>query len=383
MEEVALKDLDPRLQKQIENARKAVDKNPSYAVDIMLNILTRHPECLDARKILRQAQQRFTAGKNKGLGGFISKVTSIPFLIGSDAKVKKKPTEALVSAEQMLNANASNVAAHKVVGAAAEALGLLETMAFAYEEIRKIEPGNAENIKALMSAYITIGKSEEAIRIGDAAYHAHPADDEIQSLIKKASVEQSINKGKWEEDQSFRDKLKDEEEAQRLEQAGRAKTGDAGLRSMIADAKVSVAEQPGNINFYREIFSNYRKLGEFDDALEWIGKARQLEAGSADVNLERLEVTLKHEKMAHAITAKEEELEANPESVELKSALEVLRHDERVFRLAQAEDIVQRYPNEFSYRYELGELYHAEGETDKAIKELQLAQLVQRCVLMH
>ena len=70
----------------------------------------------------------------------------------------------------------------------------------------------------------------------------------------------------------------------------------------------------------------------------------------------------------------EEELEANPESVELKSALEALRHDERVFRLAQAEDIVQRYPNEFSYRYELGELYHAEGETDKAIKELQLAQ---------
>jgi tetratricopeptide (TPR) repeat protein len=374
MEEVALKDLDPRLQKQIENARKAVDKNPTYAVDIMFNILTRHPECLDARKILRQAQQRVTDGKSKGLGGFISKLTSIPFSMGSDAKVKKDPAGALVSAEQMLNANASNVAAHKVVGAAAEALGLLETTAFAYEEIRKIEPANEENIKALMSAYISIGKSEEAIRIGDAAYHEHPADDEIQSLIKKASVEQSINQGKWEEDESFRDKLKDEEEAQRLEQAGRAKTGDDGLRSMIADAKASVAEQPGNINFYREIFSNYRKLGEFDDALEWIGKARQLEAGSADVNLERLEGTLKHEKMAHAITAKEEELEANPESAELKSALEGLRHDERVFRLAQAEDIVQRYPNEFSYRYELGELYHAEGETDKAIKELQLAQ---------
>ncbi len=66
MEEVALKDLDPRLQKQIENARKAVDKNPSYAVDIMTNIVARHPECLDARKVLRQGQQRVTAGKTKG-----------------------------------------------------------------------------------------------------------------------------------------------------------------------------------------------------------------------------------------------------------------------------------------------------------------------------
>ncbi len=374
MEEVALKDLDPRLQKQIENARKAVDKNPSYAVDIMSNIVARHPECLNARKILRQAQQRATDGKSKGLGGFFCKVTSIPFAMGSDAKIKKDPAGALASAEQLLNRNASNVTAHKVVGAAAEALDLYETAAFAYEEIRKIEPKDAENIKALMSAYIHIGKSEEAIRIGDAAYHEHPADDEIQGLIKKASVEQSISKGKWEEDESFRDKLKDDEEAQKLEQAGRAKTGEAGLRSMIEDAKAAVAEQPGNINFYREICSNYRKLGDYDNALEWIGKARQLEAGSADVNLERLEGTLKREKMAAAISAKEEELEVNPENAELQSALEVLRHEERVFRLAQAEDIVQRYPNEFSYRYELGELYYAEDETDKAIKELQLAQ---------
>ena len=51
MEEVALKDLDTRLQKQIENARKAVDKNPSYAVDILTNIVARNPACLDARKI--------------------------------------------------------------------------------------------------------------------------------------------------------------------------------------------------------------------------------------------------------------------------------------------------------------------------------------------
>jgi tetratricopeptide (TPR) repeat protein len=225
-----------------------------------------------------------------------------------------------------------------------------------------------------MSLYIKTGKSEDAIRIGDAAYHQHPSDDEIQSLIKQASVEQSINKGKWEDDKSFRDKLKDEEEAQKLEQAGRAKTGEAGLRSLIEDAKAAVAEQPDNINFYREISSNYRKLGEFDAALEWIGKARQLEAGSADVNLERLEGMLKREKMETAIANKEAELEANPESAEIKSALEDLRHEERVFRLAQAEDLVQRYPNEFSYRYELGELYFAEDETDKAIKELQLAQ---------
>jgi lipopolysaccharide biosynthesis regulator YciM len=43
-------------------------------------------------------------------------------------------------------------------------------------------------------------------------------------------------------------------------------------------------------------------------------------------------------------------------------------------RREQAEHLVQRYPNEFSYRFELGELYFEDGETDAAIKELQLAQ---------
>lgn len=374
MEQNALKDLDPRLQKQIENARKAVDKNPAYAIDIISNIVARHPGCLDARKVLRQAQHRANSAKSKGLGWFFSKLSSLPFTMGSTAKLKKDPAAVMIAAEKLLNTDPSNVSAHKIIGAAAEAMDLFDTATFAYAEIFNIEPKNVENIKALMSAYIKLGDSEAAIRIGDAAYREHPADDEIQSLIKKASVEQSIHRGKWDEDQSFRDKLKDEDEAHKLEQASRAKTGEAGLLAMIKDAKNAVAEEPENINLYREISSNYRKLGDFDNALEWISQARQLEAGRADINLERLEGTLKHEKMMQVISAKEAALEADPESATLKSELEVLRDDERMFRLTQAEDIVHRYPNEYSYRYELGELYHTAGKIDKAIKELQLAQ---------
>ncbi|MDQ8193048.1 tetratricopeptide repeat protein [Coraliomargarita sp. SDUM461004] len=374
MEEVALKDLDTRLQKQIENARKAVDKNPTYAVDILTNIVSRNHACLDARKILRQAQQRATKGKTKGLGGLLSKVTSLPFSMSSDAKIKKNPQKAMDSAEQILNSNPDNVTGHKILGAAAEELELYSTAVFAYEAVRQLEPSNSENIKALMGVYIKTGNSEEAIRIGEAAYRANPADDEVQSLIKKASVEQTMEKGKWEEDKSFREKLKDEDESQKLEQAGRAKTGDAGLRALIEEAKRGVAETPENMNFYREIASNYRKLGEYDNALEWVAKARELEAGRADVNLERLVGTLKREKMQKAIAEVEARLEGNPEDAAAIAELERLRTEERTFRLEQCEDLVQRYPNEYGYRYELGELYFEDGETDKAIKELQMAQ---------
>lgn len=372
MEEVALTNLDTRVQKQVENAKKAVDKNPGYAVDILTNILVRQPGCLDARKILRKAQRRASVGKTK-FGGLMAKVTSLPFAVAGESKVKKDPAKGLEAAEEMITANPDNPLGHKMLGTAAEALELKDTTVFAYEELYKIDKSNAESGKLLIAALIEAGQTKEAIEIGDAVYRANPADDEVQSLIKKASVAQTLDKGKWEEDKSFRDKLKDEEEAQKLEQAARAKTGDAGLRSLIEDAKKAVEDQPGNINNYRDIANNYRKLGEYDNALEWVAKARELEAGRADVNLERMVGTLKREKMQKGIEAAEAKLEENPEDAEAKAALETLREEEHSFRREQAEDLVQRYPNEFSYRFELGELYFEDGKVDAAIKELQLA----------
>ena len=372
MKEVSLTDLDIRLQKQIENARKVVEKNPSYAVDILSNIVNRNLGCLEARKILRLAQQSANKGKAKGLGGLISKFSSIPHSFGSESKIKKNPQKAMESAEQMLGANPENVVGHKFLAEAAVELEMYSTAVFAYESIRKIEPKNSENIKSLMSVYISTGQNEEAIRVGVVAYRANPSDGEIQELIKKASVEQTMEAGKWEEDKSFRDKLKDEDESQKLEQAGRAKTGDSGLRALIAEAKKGVDLEPENMNFYREIASNYRKLGDFDSALEWVDRARQLEAGRADVNLERLVGTLKREKMQKAITEVEERLEEQPEDTAASTQLDILRAEERAFRLEQCEDLVQRYPNEYSYRYELGELYFEDGAADKAIKELQM-----------
>lgn len=374
MEEVALKDLDSRLYKQAENVNKALDKNPSYAVDVMSNIVDRHPQCLEARKLLRQAQQKANFGKSQVLKSIFSKVSCALSGIGSEGKVKKDPTAALSAAEKLLNSNPTNVSAHKAIGIAAEALELYETAAFAYEEIHNIEPDKLENTKALMSAYMRVGKNEEAVRIGDEAYRKNPSDSEIQTLIRKASVEQSIRKGNWEESESFRDKLKDEGEAHRLEQANKAKTGDDELRSMIEAAKKAVTERPDDLNLYRQIFNGHRKLKEFGKALEWIALARKLESGSADVSLERTESKLKLEKIQFAIASKKKELESDPDNANLQSELKSLQDKENAFRLTQAEDFVKRYPNEFSYRYELGELYHQKGELDQAIKELQLAQ---------
>lgn len=371
MKEVQIKDLESRLQKHADKASKLINKDPSYAANILSNIVKANPNCAEARRTLRVAQSKSTGTKKSGgLGGMFAKLS---FGGVNESAIRKSPEKSLETAEEQINANYSNTTAHKTFALAAKELGLVETALIGFECLFNLDQTNADNGKLLLREYLAAKKAEQAISVGDIILKNNPSDDEAQDLIKKASVQQTVDKGKWEEEKSFRDKLKDGDEAQRLEQSGRAQTGEEGLRSLIEEALKKTEAEPENINVLKDLVNCYRKLEDFDSALEWLAKARSLDSGKADVNLETLMVSLTREKMSKAIALVEANLEENPEDASIKAELEKLQKEAYDFRLSQAESLVQRYPNEFSYRYDLGELYKQQGNIDGAIKELQLA----------
>jgi tetratricopeptide (TPR) repeat protein len=374
MDAVELNDLDPRIVKQVEELRKKMQNNPAHAIGILEGIVKRNPACLEVRQLLRQAQNKGAAGKMPPLAKILLPLTNLTLTLGADKKIANAPLAVMEAAEKAISANPLNTAAHALLGKAALAAGLIETAIFAFESFRSIEPKDTTNAKALMNAYMDNQQTEEAIKVGDATLRVNPTDDEIANLIKKASVQQSISKGKWDEEKDFRSKLKDEEQSVKLEQANRARTDDAGMRALIADALAAIEKEPEDLNSYREAATNYRKLGEFDNALDMLQRARLTDSGKSDTTLERLVLQIEREKMAAALAEKEAELEQDPDNEALKAELERLHKDALAFRLEQAKSLVHRYPNEFGYRYELGELYLAQGQLDDAIKEFQLAQ---------
>ena len=92
VEEIALRSLDHRVQRQIENAKKSiVSGNFDYAFEICMNILRQHPGCLDVRKVLRRAQVAKRKAASKKSSKFLDKVTSAPFSIMGSSLVKKDP----------------------------------------------------------------------------------------------------------------------------------------------------------------------------------------------------------------------------------------------------------------------------------------------------
>jgi tetratricopeptide (TPR) repeat protein len=374
VQEIDLKHLDPRLRNQVDKAKVSIQRgNSGYAVEICLNILKTNPGCLDVRKILRKAQIEKTKAKS-GKGGLLSGITAAPFSMMSSSLLKKDPLKAIDQAEKMLCENPKNVLAHKLLGQAAERLKLYNTAAYALDIARQLEPDDYPNLKDLGNVYMKLRRYDEAIKIGNHVFQKNQGDVEAQDLVKQASVAQSMEKGNWEEKGDFRDKLKDQDEAIALEQQARNINDDEALADLIERAKIRVDQNPKDLSNYKEIASSYRKLGDMASAVEWIGYARQLESGAADVTLEETEAQYYLEWMAQEILNMEAELENDPENEELQQYLEAARQEEMEYRYHEAVRMVEKYPNDYGYQFTLGKLLFEMGYVDDAIQPLQLGQ---------
>ena len=83
MVETTLKDLDPRLQKQLQSADQSVARgNPAVAVDICSSLIEKYSECVDIRKTLRKPSANLLLQKGKGLAS-LPKVTNASMLFAN------------------------------------------------------------------------------------------------------------------------------------------------------------------------------------------------------------------------------------------------------------------------------------------------------------
>lgn len=346
--------------------------NLEYVLEVTEQVLRMQPGCLPVRKLQRVAQLRQHRGKSGGfLGKTLSGLSAAPFMFGS---AKKDPAKLMEAAEGLLTKDPTNVTALKMLADAAGGLNLPETVAFALDAVRELEPGNRNNLLALGEAWLAAGKPNDALQIADEILKAKPTDAEAQNLMRKASVAQTVTKHNWEQQTSYRDKLRDEAQAVSLEQQAKVVTGDTMTQRLLDEALGRVAKEPNNLNHYRSVAQAYKQLGNLDEALNWVRKARELPVGKADAALEKQESELatavieKHMKDAEVAVA------AAPDDAAAKAKLEAARKELGDFKLAESKRYVERYPNDYAARHALGVLLLENGQTDAAIAQFQQAQ---------
>jgi tetratricopeptide (TPR) repeat protein len=372
MPEVPVASLDPRHQKLIDNARIAFDRGQlDYVIEVTTQVLKVQPGCLPVRRLQRVAQLR-TA---KGRGGFMSRVSSglstAPFMFGGG---KNEPAKQLEAAETLLAKDPSNVPALKMLAEAAQGLGLPETVAFALDAVREIEPGNRPNLLALGEAWLAASKPADALKIADEILAAKPTDADAQALMRKASVAQTVTKVGWGSDSSYRDKLRDEKESVSLEQQSKIVTADVMTQRLLDEALARVAKEPLNLNHYRSVSQAYRQLGNLEEALAWVRKARAQPAGKTDATLEKTESELATALIDKRVSEAEAAVAAAPNDPAAQQKLVTARAELAAFKLSEAKSYVERYPNDSAARHGLGGVLLDAGQVDSAIAQFQQAQ---------
>ncbi len=372
MPEVSVASLDPRHQKLIENARIALERgNLDYALEVTAQVLKAAPGCLPVRKLQRVAQMR----QAKGKGGFMSKMSSglsnAPFMFGGG---KKDPAKLLESAEVLLAKDPTNVPALKLLAEAAQGLGMLETVAFAFDAVRELQPNDRANLLALGEAWLAAGKATEALKIADDMLAAKPVDADAQALMRKASVAQTVVKNKWEAQTTYRDKMRDEAGAVSLEQSSKIVMGDAMTQRLLEEALARAAKEPANLNHYRTLAQLYRQAGDLEQALVWVRKARQQPAGAGDAALEKQESELAASVIAKRVELAEAAVAAAPTDAAAQAKLTAARGELAEFKLHDAKHYTERYPNDYPARHALATLLLEAGQTDAAIAQFQQAQ---------
>ncbi len=200
MPETPITALDSQLQKQVESARSALDRGrPEQALELCHAVLAAQPDCLQVRKMERAAQLKFAAIRRGLVSRWVSAVSTAPFLLSGNFKLKDDPRGALATAERLLRRDPHCVAALDLLGQSATELGWSETAVFAHETASDLEPDRLDLLLALGRAYLAAARAHDAVETANQALKLQPANSEAQSLKQDALVAVSVTNGKWDQ----------------------------------------------------------------------------------------------------------------------------------------------------------------------------------------
>jgi len=373
MPEKTLSQIARPLRDQYEKGKAALDRrNYDYAIAILTGVLDQDPAFFDCRQLLRVTQHKKSEG---GGGGFFKKMVSgasaSPMVAKGHVALRNDPLEAIKIAEQILNSNPTSTQAHKLLADAALAADLPKTAILSLEILARNSPKDQEFQKELARAYAKTGHPDKAEKIFADLVRLNPNDSRLVEELKDASARKTLAEGGYDAladgKGSYRDILKDKDQAVALEQENRqVKDTDVADR-LLRDYEAQLANEPNNFKLLRTIGELYAQKKDWDRALESYNRIVSTE-GAADATLQKTIADISIRKFDHALS------QLDPQAADFGEQSARLKSERDNFMLIECKERAEKYPNDLLIRFELGELYFNAGKTSEAIQELQKAQ---------
>lgn len=350
-------------------SQSAVELNNfSYSISLCHAVLKDSPGFVDARRLARKAAACENAGKKKkkGLfGGSGLSLMKIPSL------GKKDPIAAMEALEVELAKSPFDGQANDMLYDCAIRMNFQDTAAFALETVRSGSPENTELLHKLAEYYLVRDMPDEAADVYNDIVKQDSSDISAAKGSKDATARASMKKQKWEEADSFRDVMKNSDEAAEQESANRAAMTQEQMMEKLEKLSAEYAGDNGNLKLVKEIASLYEQLEDWPNAYSFFQYAYEL--SNKDVALENKAVYMKDKAGQFHLDELRKNMEANPENEEIRNQYESLTAERTASQVTEAQDRVDRNPTDPQLRYELGLALFNSGSHSDAIPHLQQA----------
>jgi len=372
MAEKSLNQLPRELRVLFTKGNDALQReNFDYAIDLFNQILIKEPAQFEVRRALRTAQIK-KAGGGKGLfKKMLSTAGSAPMVAKGNMALSKNPAEALQIAEQVLNSDPNNAGAHKLVVEAATALDLPRTAVLSLEILALNSPKDREVAIKFAKALADAGQVGRGEKVLADMVRNFPGDNDLAQALKDISARKTLDEGGYEAlaegKGSYRDILKDKEEAVSLEQQNRqVKTEDVAER-LIKEYEERLATEPKNLKLLRSLAELYTQKKQYDRALGFYDQLKASEIG-ADASLDRSIADTVVRKFEHELS------QLDPSAPDYAEKSAKLQAEKQTYQLSECQKRAERFPTDLQIRFELGQLYFQAGKVGEAIAEFQKAQ---------
>ena len=372
MAEKTLNDLTRDLRVLFTRGNDALQRdNFDYAIDLFNQVLTKEPRFFEIRKALRLAQTK-KAGNGSGfMKKMWSSASSQPLLAKGQMELQKDPAEAIRIAEQVLNSDPTNSGAHRLVVKAAHSMEMPYTAVMSLEVLHRNSPKDKQTAMEYATALAQTGDPKRGEQILVDLYRANPTDNDLAQALKNMSAQKTLDEGGYEAladgTGSYRDILKDKQQAQSLEQQNRVEKSEDVATRLIHEYEARLKTEPTNLKLIRSLAELYIEKKDFDRGLGYYQQLKGSDIGN-DSSLDRA--------IADAIVKKYDwqmsQLDQN--AIDYQDRIAVLQAEKQDFQLNECRKRAEKYSTDLQIRFEMGQLYFAAGKIQEAIGEFQKSQ---------
>jgi tetratricopeptide (TPR) repeat protein len=345
-------------------------ENYDYAVDLLMQVLEKEPGFYEGRKALRLAQQRKAGG---GGGGFFKKAwssaSSSPLVAKGQLALRRNPAEALIIGEQILNSDPASTGGHKLIAEAALALDMPKTAVMSFDVLFKNNPKDKTITIQYANVLAEIGQAQLAERILMESARLNANDPELHQALKDLSARKTLSEGGYDAAEtgqgSYRNMLRNADEAKSLEQANRVQKTEDQSQNLIDEYVARLKTDPNNVRLLRNIAELYTQKKKFDLALQYYEKITATDAGAGDASVASAIAQTKSRQFDYQI----ELLDATaPDYTERVAQINA---DKQTYRIAECQKRAEKNPTDLAIRYEMGVLYFNAGKIAEAMAEFQ------------